>query len=64
MLDLLLVKRNAIDQPKIKRDTSRSQHFRVAGVYGAEAESQLVKPLGMGWQPQQAERWEIRKGRS
>jgi len=22
----------------------------VAGVYGAEAETQLVKPLGMGWQ--------------
>jgi len=47
MLDLLLVKRNAIDQPKIKRYSRRSKHFMVAGVYGAEAEIQLVKPLGM-----------------
>jgi len=34
------------DHPK-SSDIQADQHFMVAGVYGAEAEIQLVKPLGM-----------------
>src|SRR4026207_248347 len=47
MLDLLLVKRNAIDQPKIKRYSRRSNTSGWRGVYAATIATQLGTPLGV-----------------